>query len=109
MLAFLEESVIGCRGFTYDETSSIATSSTFAVDPQYQRRGVGTKIFLAAEQYCEQVYRPRCIRMDSWSSNAHVRSLAARFGYTLVREYPDPERRPMGISTLVFERLLRGA
>ena len=101
----LEENidVIGCRAIIYDKNKETATLSTFAVHPNHKGKGYGSILYEKSLEVAKE-YSPKKIIVDSWTGNKAAEYLAYKFGFTKVDEYDDPEKRPEGVKTVVYQK-----
>ena len=94
------DEMIGFIGGDPRPSKAVAWVTTIAVDPRYQRRGIGRMLLLACE---EQIKLPR-MRLSVRMSNHNAISLYEKEGYHMVdvwkRYYSDHE------DALVMEKML---
>jgi len=97
------DKVIGCRAVLYDAEEDVAEFSTFAVDPSYAGKGLGSMLYKYSIDFVKERYNPKKIKVDSWTGNAVAEHLAYKFGFKKADEYDDPGKRPDGMKTVVYE------
>ncbi|HIH66276.1 MAG TPA: GNAT family N-acetyltransferase [Nanoarchaeota archaeon] len=79
--------------------------STYAVSPEHQGHGIGSALldFLILEGK-ERYNQYKTIIMDSWEGNKAVERIMQKTGFVLREAYEDPDKRPPGVKTVVYER-----
>ncbi len=107
LIALDNEKICGCRGLTYHSSEEVVDFSTFVVHPSYVGRGLGKRIFQKSIDLAIERYNPSKIQLDSWNTNKVAPILARKFGFSKVEEYLDPKKRPPGVKTVVYEKVLR--
>lgn len=98
-----DDKIVGCRGVVYDEEKNTVQFSTFAIHPDYHGRGFGNKVYQYSIDLSKSSYHPKKILVDSWGTNIASKKMAEKFGFVKIKEFEDPDKRPPGITTVVYE------
>jgi N-acetylglutamate synthase-like GNAT family acetyltransferase len=104
LLAKYENFIVGCRGCKgiVDCEKGILEFTTTAIDPAFQRQGIGTLLFQRGIAAALERYAPRLLRIDSWSGNARLEKLVTKMGFVKSRTYDDPTKRPAGVLSVEY-------
>ncbi len=102
-----EGHIIGCRLIKFDAESRVATFSTLAIHPDFQRLGVGTALLQRSIALARERFAADTIRFDTWSSNQATRRLASKFGFKKTGDVTDVAKRPEGVTSVEYELDLR--
>ena len=97
----------GCWAVSYDSLQEMAMFSTLVVRPGYQGKGLGKQLMQESIKQCVVEYNPKKMQFDSWNTNQALAVLAARLGFIKVAEYDEPNKRPIGIKNVLYERVCR--
>ena len=104
LLAKHEDIIVGCRGCKgiVDCEKGILEFTTTAIDPAFQRQGLGTLLFQRGIAAALERYTPRLLRIDSWSGNTRLEKLVTKMGFVKSRTYDDPTKRPAGVLSVEY-------
>lgn len=92
--------IIGCRALVPEFNSVML--STFAINPSYQGKKLGKKLYQASINIAKERFNCKEIFVDSWNSNKTASILAKKFGFEKYKEFDDPDKRPKGIKTVIY-------
>ena len=105
ILAFVEKELAGCLALVPNKDK--IEISTYAVISTYRGQGIGSRLLDEAFKICKERYeRYKKIILDSWEGNKAIERLMEKNGFRLTELFYDPKKRPPGIKTVVYERLL---
>lgn len=102
LLLLFEGKIIGCRALIPNEKKEVMFS-TFAIDPAFQKKGLGKKLYGASIETAKKKFKCKTILVDSWNTNKTAGILAAKFGFQKFQEFDDPKKRPKGIRTVIYK------
>ncbi len=106
LLAKYENLIAGCLALIPNKEE--IEISTFAVSPNYKGQGIGSILLDKAIETTKDKYPDITnLILDSWDGNPAIARLAEKKGFSLRESYEDPEKRPTGIKTLVYELKLK--
>lgn len=103
LIALDGDKICGCRALIYNPSENTITLSTFVVHPDYRGQGLGRSIYQKSIDVAVEKYNPSSIFVDSWSTNKMASILAKKFGFKKIKEYEEPDKRPEGIKTVLYE------
>jgi N-acetylglutamate synthase-like GNAT family acetyltransferase len=104
IVATLDANIIGCRGVFISVPNNENTFTTLAVDPRFQKIGVGCALFELSVYKAESLGH-RTLRFDSWSGNDGISKLAYKFGFKIIQD-AFSGKRPEGVRNLIYVREL---
>lgn len=100
-------SLVGCLALIPKEEQEEVEISTFAVSQEMRGQGIGSKLIAAAEEEMRKSYPSyKKLILDSWEGNEAIERLMEKHGFSFKNSYPDPEKRPEGIKTVIYEKNL---
>ncbi len=100
------DGLAGVRAGIYHPEDEVVMFSTLAVHPLYRGNGIALQICDFSMDYAGRHYKPKKFAFDSWHTNDLTNRLAKRYGFEKVSEYVDPAKRPDGVRTVVYEKIL---
>lgn len=107
ILARHEGKIIGCLALIPSKNEEVEIS-TFAVSPMVRGRGIGSKLISQAEKETPKRFKDcKTLVLDSWEGNPAISKLMQKHGFEFRTSFPDPDKRPAGISTVVYDKPVR--
>jgi|SRR3989344_5501044 len=106
LLAMDEKIIAGCLALIPHDEDYVEIS-TYAVSQRHQGKGIGGRLIDEAMILCKQQYSNfKKIILDSWEGNEAITRLMQKKGFVLVNSFYDPEKRPEGVKTVIYEKIL---
>ena len=97
----------GCLALIPDEAPGEWSLSTLSVAPDARTSGLGEGLFAAALQLAA-ARGATALLTDSWAGNTETGRALLAAGFAVVAQYPDPEKRPDGVETVLYRKSLSG-
>lgn len=106
LLAMDSKIIAGCLALIPHDENYVEIS-TYAVSQKHQGKGIGGRLIDEAMILCKQRYSNfKKIILDSWEGNEAIAKLMQKKGFRLVNSFYDSTKRPEGIKTLIYEKIL---
>lgn len=107
ILAKYDGKIVGCLALIPSKKEEVEIS-TFAVSPEVRGKGIGSKLISQAEKETPGRFKDcRTLILDSWEGNPAISKLMEKHGFEFRKAFPDPDKRPAGISTVVYDKPVR--
>lgn len=107
LLAMDARTVAGCLALIPSSEENYVEISTYAVSQKHQGKGIGGRLIEEAMILCKQRYSNfKKIILDSWDGNEAIAKLMQKKEFKLVNSFYDSAKRPEGIKTLIYEKIL---
>lgn len=101
--AFDKGRILACLASLPDFSRRTVELSTFAVRRQPLSFLAGKMVYETAVWLSRYQYNALKIRCDSWEGNTTISTALLDYGFRRVASYLDPEKRPAGIKTVIYE------
>ena len=81
--------------------------STYAVAESSRGQGIGSGLIDKAIEVTKERYQMYdTLILDSWEGNMILERIMQKKGFYLRESFPDPDKRPEGINTIIYARKL---
>ena len=106
ILAKEGENLLGCLALIPNKDE--IEISTYAVSEKARGKGIGTGLIYESEKVTLERYPSvQTLILDSWSGNPAIERIMDKTGFGLRDSFPDPDKRPPGINTVVYAKKVR--
>jgi len=106
LLAIDARDIAGCLALIPSGKDYVEIS-TYAVSQRHQGKGIGGRLIEEAIILWKQKYSDfGKIILDSWEGNEAITRLMQKKGFTLINSFYDPMKRPEGVKTVIYEKMI---
>jgi len=81
--------------------------STFACINNIKCKLAGAGVWEKSLKLAREIFEADYIEIDSWVGNEFINRFLTKRGFKKIRTYPDPEKRPVSVESVLYRMALR--
>lgn len=106
-MAKYDGKIVGCLALIPSNDEEVEIS-TFAVSQAVRGKGIGSQLIDNADKEALGRFKDcKTLILDSWEGNPAITRLMEEHNFTFRKSFPDPDKRPEGVNTVVYDKKLR--